>query len=190
MELKPTGEFGSEASLTFGGDYSVGVRVVDGENRSAEKSFTYKINSGSAKLSESVAPAAPSAPVENPVPTPVFYQGLNKATSATCGETYTFKIENYSGERIWLTKYKNKKLESDYHYLVPATYNSVCNRDEGTYTYYAYEIDRHTRGKSFGFATFTVNGKSALGVTKSHTFYDWVLDFTSKIIKGSKNATR
>jgi hypothetical protein len=102
-----------------------------------------------------------------PAPSPAVYVlygtlGLMKVSSANCGQSYTFQVDNYSGSQVWLEQTKNG--EPSYNsadkglYPVPSSSTWVCNRDEGYYVNKVYAVVNGKKGKSLGEVDFTVYG--------------------------------
>lgn len=104
----------------------------------------------------------PTPLAATPSSTPAFYEGTSKVTSVTCGDTYIFKVDNYSASQVWLTQFKNNSSTSTYDniYPVPTTYTSICNKDEGVYTNYVYKSSNGQKGDLLGVAYLTVNSAS------------------------------
>ncbi len=93
-----------------------------------------------------------------------FYKAGMQATSAVCGEQITFVVGgSYTGSQVWLTQYKNNNTTPNYDKIdyVPDTYTLVCNKDEGTYTNYAYTVVNGQKGVLLGSVVFNVLASNA-----------------------------
>lgn len=95
-------------------------------------------------------------------PSPTYYistpNGLSEASSASCGHTLFFRVNNYNDSRIWLEQTKNASSSWNGLYTVPSTFLTACNRDEGVYVNKVYGVaNDNQRGDLLGSVMFTIN---------------------------------
>lgn len=113
--------------------------------------YVYLANSGSAD-NLMVAKITDCQPV--PKPSPAVYLGDRRLAGpisiVSCGQTYTFKIDNYSHSQVWLVQTKNNLPTYDKAFTVPNTHQSACFRDEGSYTNKFYTLAAGQRGDFLG----------------------------------------
>lgn len=188
----PFGITGITAQLATGGSVNFSNSSVYGQN------LTILVVSGGASGGGS------SGAIQG---TPAFYVGSSPVSSVVCGQTYTFKVDNYSGSQIWLGQTKNDQQTYNGIYSVPATYTSVCGRDEGSYNNNVYTVVNGQPGSyisSVGFeikanvqGAFTsanqspaipsLNGPVSFAVGASQTFSGYSTDADGDAITYSIN---
>ena len=94
--------------------------------------------------------------------TPNFYVSGKAVNQMTCGSTYTFQVDGYTGSQVWLEQTKNGNQNYSGLLIVPYTYTTVCNSQEGTYADNVYTVSSSGgKGTLLGSVTVKVNPAQA-----------------------------
>ncbi|OGE76772.1 MAG: hypothetical protein A3C85_03490 [Candidatus Doudnabacteria bacterium RIFCSPHIGHO2_02_FULL_48_21] len=158
------------------GQYYYGGSLYTGEGAGYKIRITMNTTSGAITDESDTTFNILAATTAAPTGSPAFYKGPFKTSTVSCGDTYTFQVDGYSGSQVWLTQYKGSSSTPNYDaiYTVPTTYTSICNKDEGSYTNFVYPVVSGQRGGLLGVAYFTINPAStavAPAPTGSPAFY-------------------